>query len=89
MRGERAEAVSRFDYPEGVAGYEIALNFNALPFELTPRAASELSGKTKFRLLSVNEVEQRKNPGRKLVTQRNGRWELTSRGLSVLDLLTY
>ena len=74
---------------EGVAGYEIALNFNALPFELTPRAASELSGKTKFRLLSVNEVEQRKNPGRKLVTQRNGRWELTSRGLNVLDLLTY
>jgi len=31
---------------EGVAGYEIALNFNGLPFELTPRAASESNPKT-------------------------------------------
>src|SRR4029079_17624336 len=41
---------------EGVAGYEIALNFNALPLELIPRAASELKGKSKFQLLSVNEA---------------------------------
>lgn len=74
---------------EGVAGYEIALNFNGLPFELIPRAASELKGKSKYQLLSVNEAEQKKNPGRKLVSQRGGRWELASRGISVLDLLTY
>lgn len=74
---------------EGIAGYEIALNYNALPYELIPRAASEIKGGTKFRLLSVNEAEYRKNPCRRLVTQRGGRWELTSRGVNVLELLTY
>lgn len=74
---------------EGIAGYEVALNFNALPYELIPRAASELKSKSRFHLLSVNAVEQRKNPGRRLVTQRNGRWELTSHGLNALELLTY
>ena len=48
---------------EGVAGYEIALNFNGVAFELIPRAASEIKGKAKFQLLSVNEPEYHKNPG--------------------------
>ena len=74
---------------EGVAGYEIALNFNGLAFELIPRAASEIKGKTKYQLLSVNETEHKKNPCRKLVAQKGGRWELTTRGESLLDLLTY
>jgi hypothetical protein len=74
---------------EGVAGYEIALNFNAVPFELIPRAASELKGKAKFQLLSVNEAEQKRNPCRRLVTKRGARWELTSHGLNALELLTY
>lgn len=74
---------------EGVAGYEIALNFNGIAFALTPRAASEIPGKGKFQLLSVNEAEQKKNPCRKLVTQRGNRWELASAGLRALELLTY
>ena len=74
---------------EGIAGYEIALNFNAVPFELIPRAASELKGRTKFQLLSVNEAEQQKNPCRRLVTQRGGRWELAPRGINALEVLTY
>ncbi|PYI85525.1 MAG: hypothetical protein DME26_10780 [Verrucomicrobia bacterium] len=74
---------------EGVAGYEIALNFNALAFELVPRAASEIKGKAKFQLLSVNQAEQQRNPCRRLVTKRGARWELTSRGLNALELLTY
>ena len=74
---------------EGVAGYEIAVNFNALPFELIPRAASEIQGKAKFQLLSVNEAEQKRNPCRRLVTKRGARWELTSHGLNALELLTY
>ena len=74
---------------EGVAGYEIALNFNAVPFELIPRAASEIKGRSKFQLLSVNEAEQRKNPCRQLVTKRGSRWELTTQGQNVLSLLTY
>jgi len=74
---------------EGVAGYELALNYNGLPFELIPRAASEIKGKSKYQLLSVNEAEQKKNPCRKLVTQKGSRWELTTRGENLLDLLTY
>jgi murein DD-endopeptidase MepM/ murein hydrolase activator NlpD len=74
---------------EGVAGYEIALDFNGVAIELIPRSASEIKGKGKFLLLSVNEAEQKKNPGRRLVTQKGGRWELTGRGLNLLELLTY
>ena len=73
----------------GVAGYEIALDFNAVPIEAIPRAASEIKGSGKFTLLSVNEAEQKKNPGRRLVTQRGSRWELTTHGQNFLELLTY
>ena len=74
---------------EGVAGYELALNFNGLAFEVIPRAASEIKGKAKYQLLSVNEAEQKKNPCRKLVVQKGGHWELTTRGENLLDLLTF
>ena len=74
---------------EGVAGYEVALNFNAVPFELIPRAASEMSGKPKFQLLSVNEAEQRKHRCRRLALKRGNRWELTTQGQRSLGLLTY
>jgi murein DD-endopeptidase MepM/ murein hydrolase activator NlpD len=33
---------------EGIAGYELVLNFNGLPFELIPRAASEVNGKGRY-----------------------------------------
>jgi murein DD-endopeptidase MepM/ murein hydrolase activator NlpD len=74
---------------EGIAGYEIALDFNAVAFELIPRAASEIKGKAKFQLLSVNEAEYHKNPARRLVAKSGRRWELTSHGLNALELLTY
>ncbi len=74
---------------EGVAGYELALNFNGIPQELIPRAASELKGKAKFQLLSVNEPEARKNPCRRLVAQHGSRWELAPHGVAALELLTY
>jgi murein DD-endopeptidase MepM/ murein hydrolase activator NlpD len=74
---------------EGVAGYEIALNFNGVAIQLIPRAASEIKGKGKFALLSVNEAEQRKNPARGFVAKRGARWELTSHGQNLLELLTY
>ncbi len=74
---------------EGVAGYEIALNFIGIPIELTPRAASEIKGKAKVQLLAVNEAEQQKNPCRKLVTKRSGRWELATNGVNLIALLTY
>ena len=74
---------------EGVAGYEIALNFNGVAFELIPRAASEIKGKAKFQLISVNEAEYHKNPARRLVAKRGSRWELTSHGLNLLEMLIY
>ena len=47
---------------EGVAGYEIALNYNGVAFALMPRAASEIKSPAKFQLLSVNEAEEKANP---------------------------
>jgi peptidoglycan LD-endopeptidase LytH len=74
---------------EGVAGYEMRLNFNGLPLELIPRAASELKKGPKFQLLSVNESEYRKNPARKLVSKSGSRWQLASSGIHLLDLVTF
>jgi murein DD-endopeptidase MepM/ murein hydrolase activator NlpD len=74
---------------EGIIGYELALNYNGIPFELIPRAASEIKTKSKYQLLSVNEAERARNPCRKLVIQKGSRWELTTRGINLLDLLTY
>jgi len=36
---------------EGVAGYEITLNYNGVAFALMPRAASEIPGKARCQLL--------------------------------------
>lgn len=72
-----------------VAGYEIALNFNGVPIEMTPLTSAQIKGKAKLQLLSVNEAEREKNPCRKLVTQRGSRWELATSGLNLLTLLTY
>ena len=74
---------------EGVAGYEIALNYNAVAFALMPRAASEIRGKARFQLLSVNETEERANPCRHLVVRRGGRWQLTDTGVRELEMLVY
>jgi hypothetical protein len=74
---------------EPVAGYEIALDFNGLPFELIPRGASQIKGAARYQLISVNPEEYAKNPCRRLVTRQGARWELGGNGLSLLDLLTY
>ena len=74
---------------EGVAGYEVALNYNGVAFALMPRAVSELKGASRFQLLSVNEPEARAHPCRKLVEQRDGHWQLTSQGMRELELLVY
>jgi len=74
---------------EGIAGYEIALNYNGVAFALMPRAESEIKSRVKFQLLSVNEAEAKANSCRKLVIQRGGHWELGNEGLRELGLLTY
>jgi peptidoglycan LD-endopeptidase LytH len=74
---------------QGVAGYEIALNFNGVPFVLMPRAESEIKSRAKFQLLSVNEPVESANPCRKLVVKRGNRWQLADAGIRQLELLTY
>lgn len=74
---------------EGAAAYEMALNFNGVPFLLIPRAASEIRQGGLFQLLSVNESEQRKNPCRRLVSKRGRQWKLTQQGKNLLTLLAY
>ena len=74
---------------EGVAGYEMALDFNGVAIELIPRAASEIKGRGKFILLSVNEAEEKKNPARRFVIKQGSHWELASHGLNYLGLLAY
>jgi peptidoglycan LD-endopeptidase LytH len=73
---------------EQAAGYEIALDFNGLPFELVPRTAAQFKSSAKYQLVSVNEAEYTKNPCRRLVTRQGAHWELGNYGLNLLDLLT-
>jgi len=72
----------------GIAGYEIAIDYNALPFEWVPRAASEIKSRAKYTLLAVNEAEEAKNPCRKLVRREGKGWQLAPNGISLLDLLS-
>ena len=74
---------------EGVAGYELVLNYVGVPYQVIPRAASELKSKSRTYLLSVNAAEQQRNPCCKLVTQRRGRWELANNGVNLVSLLTF
>lgn len=74
---------------EGVAGYEIALNAYGVPFQLVPRARSEIGTGPKVKLLSVNQKEQQANPCKKLVTRQGGAWQLTNAGAQLIDLLVY
>ncbi len=82
MRNPRAEK-------EGVAGYELALNFNGIAFQAIPRAASEIRGKDRFQLLSVNTVEAEAHGCRRLVIHRGSRWQLGKSGVELLDLMTF
>ena len=74
---------------EGVSGYELVLNFVGVPYQVIPRAASELQSKSRVCLMSVNTAEQQKNPSAKLVTQRGGRWALSTNGENLISLLTF
>lgn len=74
---------------EGVAGYEIAFTYNGLPFELTPRAASETRHLGAMALLSVNAAEFRRQPCRKLVEDRGGQYAISAAGQKYLQMLLF
>jgi hypothetical protein len=74
---------------EGIAGYELALTFDGIPFELIPRSSAEIKGKERVLLLSVNQAEHDKNPCGHLVQKTGHGWELSNHGTELLDLLIY
>ena len=74
---------------EGIAGYELVLNYNGVPFALMPRAASEIKSPAKIQLLSVNESVEKANPCRKLVVKRGSRWQLGDAGQREMELLIF
>jgi hypothetical protein len=74
---------------EGIAGYEISLDFNGGPIEIVPRGATEMKGAAKVRLVSVNEAELGQHHCCHLLTTRKGHRELSNAGLQRISLLTY
>lgn len=87
-----AGLVRRNPLTEGgkASAYEISLNFNGLPIELVPRTASEVKGVPQtVAVLRVNSAEHKKNPCRKLLMVSKNRWQLTTTGQQLIDLLTY
>jgi len=74
---------------EGVAGYEIWMNFVGVPYRMTPLTASELKSKSTVYLVSVNAAERTRDPSGKIVTERSGRWELAQAGRDLISLITY
>ena len=74
---------------QGVVAYELALNFNGLPYQLIPRAAAQIKGRNGLRLLSVNEAEYAQHHCRRLVVKRAGQWEFTNAGSRLIQLLAY
>jgi hypothetical protein len=75
-----------------VQGWEVDLNFNAIPIRLKPLYAEGLkqkAGGVRFELLEVNDEERRKHPCRSLVFKQGARWVLTLKGLRALDLLAW
>lgn len=74
---------------EGIAAYELSLNYAGVPFLAVPRARSEIRGPVSTRLLSVDADEHRRHPCRGLVFRRGQSWVLTARGQELIQLLTH
>lgn len=72
---------------EGVAGYELVLNYVGVPCRLIPRAPSEMPGKERFRVVSVNSAEVQSHRCRRLVKRQGSRWRLDRNGELLLDLI--
>jgi murein DD-endopeptidase MepM/ murein hydrolase activator NlpD len=74
---------------EGIAGYELVLNYVGIPYQIIPRSEGELRSRSKVQLISVNPAEQAKNPCGKFVSKRGTQWQLAPNGERLISLLTY
>jgi murein DD-endopeptidase MepM/ murein hydrolase activator NlpD len=89
LRRYHALVVERNLDKKTIAGYEIAFDYNGLPFQFIPHTAAEMKSGSKYQLLAVNAAEYAKNHCRKFIKQRGTKWELTNKGTSLLDLLLF
>ena len=74
---------------EGIAGYQVSLNFNGVPFALMPRAEAEITSRAKIQLLRVNEPVALANPCCDIVVKRGKHWQLGNDGTHEMELLMY
>ncbi len=74
---------------EGIAGYELGLNFNGIPVQIIPRSKDELEGVAGRKLLSVDDSEWHKHPCGRLVIRRGQAWTLTGKGDELIDLIAF
>jgi hypothetical protein len=74
---------------EGVAGYEISVDFSGLPFLMIPRAESEIESQTRIQLLRVDPAEYKAGHCRQHVVKRGKSWALTQTGINLIELLTH
>lgn len=74
---------------EGVAGYEISVDFSGLPYLMIPRAESEIEGEDKIQLLRVDDAEYKIGHCRQQVEKRGKNWALTQNGINFIELLIY
>ena len=68
---------------------KIAFNFNGVPFQLVPRAASEIKGGGRIQLLHVNAAEAQSHGCRHLVRMGRKGWELAPKGTTLVESLIY
>ncbi len=74
---------------EGLYGYEIALSTDGIPLVMIPRTKSEYPVSAKLTLLRVDDGVARADTCRKLLTQRSGKWQLSTAGSDLLSLMVY
>lgn len=75
--------------PGPIQGWELSLNFNAIPVALKPVREQRKSAGAKYRLLEVDETVRAAHPCSGLVFKRGARWTFTSKGQRVMDLLIF
>lgn len=73
----------------GVAGYEVVFSHTGAPIRLIPRAESELTGKGRHHLVSVNRAVYDEFACRRLVAPSGGGWRLSNTGARLVSLLDY
>lgn len=75
---------------QGVAGYELTLDFAGVPCRVRPLAPGEVPrNKGRWGVTQVNPQELQRHGCRDLVAGRPGHWRLLPAGERLLDLLTY